>query len=167
VTLPADGTRVQQVRTLVSEAEVEDLDDECTVLRVIGEYSYFLEDDASRNRPVSIVAGMLVRESLDVGVQPDLLDPEDIEEYPLSWLKTWICLPDGVSRQSQAGCNDAFTVSTALEKIDVRVKRKLRSGDELYFNVSSHFVSYGANALPANGTINMHSWLRVRILIEA
>ncbi len=166
--LNADGTRVHRARTIVNEAEVEDLDDECTVLRVIGEFSWFAQNvTASIDRPIMYVNGMIVRESLDQTTTINLDSATSIEEYPWSWIRSYFCLPDGVSSQSQSGCVDATTPATALEKIDVRVKRKLRSGDELQFLTTASLRSYPGFALPANAPISIYSALRVRVLVEA
>ncbi len=166
--IAVNGDTSLRARVLVSEAEVEDHDDELTVLRVIGEYGFFYANAAaSLDRPIVHVAGMLVRESLDVGVTPDLMSPQAIEEYPWSWLRSWTVLPDAVSSQGQSGLVDATTPGTALEKMDVRVKRKLRSGDELVFLTATRYVGFGGLTVPANAVAEENAWLRLRILVES
>lgn len=166
--LAAVGTQSSQVRTLITEQEVRDFGQDVTLLRVIGEYGFFVENAAAAvNRPYFHAAAMLVRESSDQSLgSVDLSSAAQIEEYPLSWIRTWSGLPDGVSSQGQQGLLDAVTPGTALEKMDVRVKRKLRTGDQLVFQTASKLVAFGANALPANADLTLHDWLRVRILVE-
>ena len=167
--MTAAGVAIQTARTLVTEAEVEDHDDDLTVLRVIGEYGFFVENAATAvDRPYQHECGIMARESIDAGsVTPSLALAAVAEEYPWSWLRTWNGLPDGVSSQGQHGMLDAITPGTALEKVDIRVKRKLRSGDELYWITNSQIVPYGGNLLPANADLFLHDWLRVRILVES
>ncbi len=168
LTIAVDGTLSTKLHVLVSEAEVEDHDDELTVLRIVGEFHQFWHGTPTAvNRPMVCMAGILVRESSDLGVTPSMMIPAHIEEYPWMWLRSWAVLPDAVSKQSATACVDASTPGTALEKVDIRVKRKLRSGDELYFYAQCQFVGYTGNALPANATLDWDSWLRVRILIES
>ncbi len=156
-------------RVLVSEAEVQDYGQDVTVLRIVGEFAWFMQNPAAAvDRPFVLAAGVLMRESLDKDAgAPNILDPEVVEEYPWAWLRTWSGIPDGVSSQGQQGMADAVTPGTALEKIDIRVKRKLRTGQELLFQTASRMVSFGSNALPSNADLFMYSWLRVRILIES
>lgn len=166
---PATGVQATSTRTLITEAEVEDLDDEATLLRVVGEFQWFAWNDTTAvDLPMVCVAGLLVREEIDAATTtPDLMSPDAIEEFPWLWLRTWTGLPDQVSTQIQHDCTDSGQDGGALEKFDIRVKRKLRNGDQLMMYFTCRLVAYGTHALPAVAGLNVSSWVRARILLEA
>lgn len=169
IVVPATGIQANFTRTLITEAEVEDLDDEATLLRVVGEFQWFAWNDTTAvDLPMVVTAGMLVREEIDASSNtPDMMSPDAIEEYPWMWIRTWTGLPDLVSAQIQHDCADSLSDAGAIEKFDVRVKRKLRNGDQLMFYFTARLVAYGTHALPAAAGLNVASWMRVRILLEA
>ncbi len=163
----ANGNAAHSDRVLITEAEVTDFDSECTVLRIIGEFGWFVQNPATAvNVPYNVLAGVIVRESEDTNVI-NMSVTDKIQEYPWAWLQTYMGVPDGVSVQGQAGVVDAVRTQGGLDKVDIRVKRKLREGEQLLWTMTGELVAYAAQALPANGDLNLHSFLRVRILVEA
>ncbi len=152
----AAGAATTDVRNLITQAELEDLDDEATVVRVVGDVHYIVEESVAATGPYQVFFGVTRREQASVAGM-DLSLVASVQDTEWSWLRSravW-----GASTSSLGGANDgAGGFLTA--HVDVRTKRKLDGGDQL-----SWITTLNNDDATASATLRMV--VNLRILLQA
>lgn len=145
--------------TLITDAEVGDFDDECTVIRVVGEqyFNFVAQDGSSALGYVQLIRGITVLDASYTASVIQVDDVTDAQDTEWSWLRTYRGMGSAYSDEggNTFASDDGGLVSA---HIDCKVKRKLRAGDRLLM----FFAAYSAEA---DWTCRI--WTNLRILVEA
>ncbi len=155
----ASGVTASITRNLTTAAELEDLDDNALVKRVVGTFYFFFQNDTDPAAALgewSVHAGIYVAEE-QTNFSP--AQPGIVQDIRWSWLRQWSGTGSGIA--NEGGNYARFDQSTGFlsASIDVGVNRRMREGDELKFAVSASCIS-GAD------TWNLFEKSNMRILLE-
>lgn len=151
------GNATSDVRDLVTQAELEDLDDEATIVRVVGDVHYVVTETVADVGPYQLFFGVMVREqSTTVGT--DLSSVANVQDTAWSWLRTRALWGNGAGTVI-GGANDS-NGDFLTAHVDIRTKRKLGGGDRL------SWVTTLSNAA-STASANVRMVLNLRILVQA
>ncbi len=155
----ASGAVGSAVRNLTTAAELEDLDDNALVKRVVGTFYFFFQNDTD---PAAVLGEWSVHAGIYLAEEGSNFAPvsaADLQDVRWSWLRQWSGTGSGIA--NEGGNYARFDQSTGFlsASIDVGVNRRMREGDELKFAVSASCIS-GAD------TWNLFEKSNMRILLE-
>ncbi len=157
----AIATGANASHDLITAAEVEDLDDNVLLKRVVGEISWWLTptDGSSALGTMWLHMGMLVE---DTQYDASTFTPSaanDAQDAPWLWLRA--AYGTGSAQTFEAGNavkNNGALGGIVSQHIDVKVTRRLRAGDALRLKLNGR-------AETAAWTINYH--VNLRMLLES
>ncbi len=146
---------------VITAAEVEDLDDNCLVKRIVGEISWLITptDGTSALGLFWVHMGLLVEDTQYDATTLAPSDAGDAQDAPWMWLRTYFGAGSAIAFEGGNAHRDTTDGGGLLSThIDIKVARKLRNGDALRLKVFGR-------ADTAAWTVLYHTNLRV--LIEA
>ncbi len=155
----AGGAEDEQQTALISKAELEDLDDNIKIKRVVGEiYFFFQAADGSSALPLMQLTQGLVINRTSQAPTFSFATATAAQDDPWIWLRNYMLV--GSQQSSEGGTASHLEDAGGLmaAHLDVPVNRRLGEGDQLFL-VSQAHVS-GATAW------NCFIWRRLRILCE-
>lgn len=157
----AAGTFSTASLDLVSAAEVEDLDDNCLVKRIVGEISFYFtaQDGSSAVGKEWLSMGLMVEDTQYATSTFMPSEPADAQDAPWLWIRNYYGGGTAVSHEGGNAMGPLTDGGGILSThIDVKVARKLRAGDALRLKVIGQAETV---AWRVNYRVNL------RILLEA
>ena len=156
----AGGATASSTIQLITQAELEDLDDSAKVKRVVGEIYWFAQaQDGSSSLSIGMYSmGIVVNTS---AVQPSftLSSPSDAQDNPWAWLRNYMFTGSAISNEGGNVINQCDAGGLVSAHVDIPVNRRLGEGDRLLL-VDEGFVSGGV-------AWHIFRWRRLRILVES
>lgn len=155
----AGGATAQTQAALITQAELEDLDDNVKIKRLVGEMYFFFQaqDGASALSLMQLTQGIVINNAA-ASANYFFASPTDAQDNPWIWLRNYMLTGTEVSNEggNTANVEDAGGFMTA--HIDLPINRRLGEGDRLL--LVSEAISTGAVAW------QVFMWRRLRILCE-
>ncbi len=157
----AAGSPASNSHDLVTAAEVEDLDDNCLVKRIVGEITFvvFPQTPAEAIDQWWFHLGFMVEDDQYDATTFQPNSAVDVQDAPWMWLRANYGVGSSVTRDGGNAGSPVTDVGGILSAhIDIKVARKMRAGDVL------RLKTVGQGDI-ANWSIRYHT--NLRILLEA
>ncbi len=155
----AGGASDNQQTALISQPELEDLDDNIKIKRLVGEiYYFFAASDGSAALPIMQFSQGIVIDRASAASNYALQTPVQAQDNPWIWLRNYMLTGSTISNEGGNVGNLEDSGGFMTAHIDIPINRRLGEGDRLFLVEEAHVT--GAVAW------NCYIWHRLRILCE-